>query len=195
MTHNLGAVAPGQTGDRSTAPVLPFGSMEEVGTSRLVRTGDAIATRTNATGLVDGHVTTLWWVVFNNPEECSHGTGGANCGEPDLFVEDVQASCPYADGSIVGGNGHARFQDRLTVGETRNSCLEFFGAEDHGLQNPEEAEVHVVVRSHGPIIPEMVPEMRSTYAGGCEDFLDAGTVPEEKGECADLQFAVHAPPE
>lgn len=174
----------------STSPVLTFAATEEVGISRLVRTDGAIATKTNTTDLVPRHVTTLWWVIFNNPDECD-----GDCGEPDLFNPDVEASCPFADGSIVGGNGHARFQDLLKVGEDRNSCLEFFGAEDHGLLDPEGAEVHVVVRSHGPPIPGMVPEMRSTFAGACEDFLDAGTVPEEQGECADLQFAVHTPPE
>lgn len=40
----------------------------------------------------------------------------------------------------------------------------------------------------------MVPEMRSTYGGGCDTNLGQGEVPEETGECADLQFAVHAPP-
>lgn len=187
--------------DRATAqsiePVLTFGAMEEVGTSRLVRSADAITTRTNTSALVPRHVTTLWWVIFNNPEECSDGT----CGADDLFEPtDAKPSCPYADGSIVGGNGDARYQDRLTVGEDRNSCIEFLvGAneelegEDHGLLNPEGAEIHVVVRSHGPLIPGKVPEMRSTFAGACEDFLEAGTVPDEQGECADLQFAVHAP--
>jgi hypothetical protein len=174
----------------SRAPVLTFAGMDEVGTSRLVRTDEAIATKTNTTELVPRHVTTLWWVIFNTPGECD-----GDCGEDDLFDPDVEASCPYADGSIVDGNGHIRFHDRLTVGEPRNSCLDFFGADDHGLLNPEGAEIHVVVRSHGPIIPELVDEMRSSFAGGCEDFLEAGTVPEEPGECADLQFAVHPSPE
>lgn len=177
-------------GTSSTSPVRAFSTGDEVGTSRLVRTDDAIATKTQTTELVLGHVTTLWWVIFNNPGECD-----GDCGEADLFDPNVEASCPYADGSIVDGNGHIRFHDRLPVGEARNSCLEFFGAKDHGLLNPEGAEIHVVVRSHGPLIPGMVPEMRSTFAGGCEHFLDAGTVPEEAGECADQQFAVHPSPE
>ncbi len=183
--QNPGAPAAHHAATRSTVPVITFATEEEVGTSRLTRTDNAIATRTNTTELVHRHVTTLWWVIFNNPDECTD-----NCGNDDLFEPTAaQPSCPYADGSIVGGNGNARFQDRLTVGEDRNSCLEFFGAEDHGLLNPEGAEVHVVVRSHGPLIPGMVPEMRSTFNGGCNEGEP------NEGLCEDVQFAVHTPPE
>lgn len=103
----------------------------------------------------------------------------------------------YADGSIVGGGGTTRFHDRLTVGESRGSCIYFFveavdglEGEDHGLTNPAGAEVHPVVRSHGPRISGMVAEQRSTCAGGCTNFLGAGEVANEPGDCSDLQFAV-----
>jgi len=86
----------------------------------------------------------------------------------------------------------------LTVGEHRDSCIDFFvdlvprlEGEDHGLTNPQGAEVHLVLRSHGPRIPGQVAEQRTTFAGGCEFFLDPGATHElEPGQCSDLQFAV-----
>lgn len=194
------AVAAGPPGQQTT-DVYAFADTEQVdgATARLVRGAESLHTRTDTRDLDRGHVITLWWVIFNNPEECA----GEACGEADLFdgpdgPTGVEPSCVYADGSIVGGNGHARFIDRLAVGETRDSCIDFFvdavpelEGEDHGLTNPNGAEVHLVVRSHGPRIPGQVAEQRSTFAGGCVDLLDAGaTHVLDRGECSDLQFAV-----
>ena len=178
-----------------TQPVYNFAdlpdNLTEVGSSKLIRTEDHLGVKLHTTGLVKHQVITVWWVIFNNPEYCED----TPCGMPDLFDENVQPACLYADGDIVSGNGNSRYQGRLNIGDERDSCLDFFEGEDHGLLNPEGAEVHFVVRSHGPLIPGMVPEMRSTFAGGCEEHLDQGITPEQLGECADLQFAVHLAPE
>jgi hypothetical protein len=190
--------------ESSTVDVLSFVDMEVVdgAAARLVRSANAVQTRTNTAELDHHHVMTLWWVIFNNPEYCQ----GEACGEADLFdgpdgPTNVQPSCIYADGSIVGGNGHARFQDRLKVGETRDSCIDFFvdldpdlEGRDYGLQNPEGAEIHLVVRSHGPLIPGLVKDQRSTFAGGCEYFLPPGREDLQEGQCSDLQFAVFPAP-
>jgi hypothetical protein len=188
-----------------TADVLTFAGFEPVedATARLARGDDTLFTRTDTRDLDHRHVMTLWWVIFNHPEHCEHGQGDLSCGEGDLFdgpngPTGVEPACVFADGSLVGGNGHARFSDRLAVGEARDSCIDFFvdavdGLEgvDHGLTNPAGAEVHLVVRSHGPRIPGEVAEQRSTFAGGCEVLLDVGATHElAPGECSDLQFAV-----
>ena len=205
VTGGLAWASGGGPPGQETADVLTFAEFEPVdgATARLTRGADTLATRTDTRDLDHRHVMTLWWIVFNNPEYCEHGEGDAACGEGDLFdgpdgPTGVEPSCVYADGSLVGGNGHARFADRLAVGEVRDSCIDFFvdlvpglGGADHGLTNPEGAEVHLVVRSHGPRIPGLVAEQRSTFAGGCEDFLDAGATDVlEPGECSDLQVAV-----
>lgn len=198
------ATADGPSGQMTSA-VFTFADGEVVdgATARLVRGADTLSTRTDTRSLDHGHVVTLWWVIFNHPEHCEHGQGGLACGEGDLFdgpegSTGVEPSCVFADGSIVGGNGHGRFADRLAVGEARNSCIDFFvdvvdglDGTDYGLTNPAGAEVHLVVRSHGPRIPGSVAEQRNSFAGGCEDFLDAGATHElESGECSDLQFAL-----
>ena len=201
----LAGAAGGGPPEQETADVLAFADGEAVegATARLVRGADTLFTRTDTRELDQGHVMTLWWVVFNNPERCEHGEGGLACGEGDLFdgpdgPTGVEPACVYAEGSLVGGNGHARFTDRLAVGDVRDSCIDFFVAAvpeldgaDYGLTNPERAEVHLVVRSHGPRIPGAVAEQRSTFAGGCEAFLDPGATHElEPGECSDLQLAL-----
>ncbi len=197
------SVASQGEGTTSTSEIYAFADMEVVdgATARLRRTFDAISTRTNTAELNHHDVTTMWWVIFNNPDECD-----GDCGDADLFdgpegPTGVQPSCVFADGSLVGGNGHARFQDRLKVGESRNSCIDFFvdavdelEGEDYGLQNPDGAEIHLVVRSHGPLLPGMVREQRSTFAGGCEELLNPGEDDLEEGECSDQQFAVFPPP-
>lgn len=198
------AVVPGGAGE-ATSAVYWFadGSVVEGANARLVRAADAIRTRTHTTGLDAGHVMTMWWVVFNHPEHCEHGAGGMACGEGDLFdgpdgPTGVEPACLYTAGSIVGGNGDARFIDRLAVGESRDSCIDFFvdlvpglEGEDHGLTNPMGAEVHLVVRSHGPRIPTQVGEQMGTFAGGCQVFLGPGAEHVlDPGECSDLQFAI-----
>ena len=57
------------------------------------------------------------------------------------------------------------------------------------------AEVHLVLRSHGPAIPGQTVEQTSTYNGGCTYDLGAftGDIPDTMGECGDLLAAVHHP--
>jgi hypothetical protein len=184
-----GTASAGSSKMKSTETVVAFSDGRDVGTSRLTRDDRSLRIRLDTSELTPGNVVTLWWVVFNNPGECDGG-----CGEPDLFDSDVAAACLYGGGTIVNDEGEATFVNRLPVGEERNSCLDFFGGTDHALQNPRSAEVHPVVRSHGPRIPGKVDEQRSSYSGGCTDFEEAGTEDLEKGECSDLQFAVHPSP-
>lgn len=168
-------------------PVLVDGA-----TARLQRLDTEIVTRTDSAELTPGHVETVWWVIFNNPEACAT----VPCGLDDLFNPAVEAACLAADGAIAGGNGRVSFQDRLSIGEVRDSCLPHFGGVDHGLIDPQGAEVHLMVHDHGPVQPGLVPEMRSTFAGGC-NFADPdyplgtfGIPPLASGQCATIQAAI-----
>jgi len=56
------------------------------------------------------------------------------------------------------------------------------------------AEVHIVLRSHGPAIPGIIDEQISTFEGGCIIFFDPFTeIPDDVGECGDIEFAIHPP--
>jgi hypothetical protein len=124
---------------------------------------------------------TVWWVVFNHPDQCSDPFApGFECGPGDLERPGVKASVLYATGSISGGNGHAGFGARLQVGDTSGAL---FGP---GLLNPRGAEIHLVLRTHGPTVPGMVNEQLRSFNGGCDEGQP------NEGLCDDVQFAAFA---
>jgi hypothetical protein len=140
--------------------------------------------------LTPGDAVTIWWVIFNQPEACAAYPTGA-CGLDDLANPDVAAEITYATGNVINHNGKVRFSAQLEVGHT---AQEWFG---NGFTNPTGAEIHVVVRSHGQVIPELLDDMLGTFRGGCQD--DEVITPDhpayEDGtpgpnQCVDLQFAV-----
>lgn len=142
---------------------------------------------------------TVWWVVFNKPENCTHPQSDSSgviaaCSMPDFNA--AQASVFRAAGSVVVGfedgtntgflsvNGQAGLgPDGIpfqTVQPPNNQILE-----PGGLTNPKGAEVHLVVRNHGAL-------------DGMNDFLEVASsqangssaVP---GQAQNIQFAVFRP--
>jgi hypothetical protein len=144
----------------------------------LTRNDRGVTMRFHTSELDPGATYTIWWIVFNNPEECSHGMGGdILCGEGDLLLfggdEAVHSSVLFAAGHVVGKNGVGNFAGRLNVSNPSGEVL--FGP---GLMNARDAEIHLVIRTHGDPIPGMVPEQIHTFAGGCD-----------VNDCIDQQFA------
>lgn len=133
--------------------------------------------------LVKGHAVSVWWVIFNNPDACD-----GDCAVEDLFVDDVMAAVQSGGGHSVGGSGKAGLAGHLSEGEVTNEHPAFQGGP--GLLDARGAEIHLVVRSHGPVQPGNNHQMYNSFEAGCMDFLPQGVMPEEKGECADVQFAV-----
>ncbi len=154
--------------------------------ARLV-TNDAGATISVRTAELAAEPHTVWWVVFNHPEHCADAFApGFQCGPGDLPFNGgdakVQFSLLYAAGNVVGNSGHAGFGGRLRTGDTTDVVMDL----GPGLVNPRGAEIHLVIRTHGPTIPHMVEQQIHTFNGGCE----AGE-PNE-GLCQDVQFAAFA---
>ncbi len=118
---------------------------------------------------------TIWWVIFNNPEAC-----GDVCNGMDFPNPDVQASVLNATGTIVPAHGRAVFVSSLYRSTDLDTSM-LFGP---GLLDPMGAEIHAVVRWHGPVIPSLVDEQISTPSAGCPEN---GLPP----MCVDTQFAVH----
>ena len=87
---------------------------------------------------------------------------------------------PALMGNIIDEAERAFFQGHLPIGDPSEDLM------GRGLQDSMAAEVHLVVRTHGPAVPGQVDEMINTFNGGCSD-----TFPNEP--CQDLQFAVFAP--
>lgn len=167
-----------------------------VGISTLHRNANGITLNFKCTGLMPGHAYTIWWVVWNSPENCA--AYPEPCDEPDFEnAEAVQVEVLAATGHVVGANGIGNFSAHLKENDSNGTVNPLFGLPEFGgLHNAESAEIHPVLRSHGPAIPGMVNEQISTYEGGCTDpfaFLPFSEIPDEEGECGDIYFAIHQP--
>jgi len=99
-----------------------------------------------------------------------------------------------ATGRIVDYNGTADYGAHLPVGDTSLALV------GDGPTDARGAEVILVLKTHGPKLPGLVPEQLHTFAGGCADQSDTppGTPPHLLGvpgpnDCAEIQVSVHSP--
>lgn len=175
----LGGLA-GRAGAAPTAsPVYQFPTggatspTAVAGASSTISTTKAGATMTLHTSLLaPGDAVTVWWVVFNNPAACIGGHFGFHCGPADLSRAVAQPSVLYAAGHLIGGSGTGDYGARLKTGDTSGAL---FGA---GLTNPTGADIHLVVRDHGPKDASLMPDQIHSF-GVCNPT------------CTDVQFSVH----
>ncbi|MEM9532604.1 MAG: hypothetical protein AAGA23_16930 [Pseudomonadota bacterium] len=122
----------------------------------------------------------IWWVVFNYPEFCSapyECTGGdleVNGGDPD-----VKASVFWAGGILADGSGTGTTFLNLQPGATTREL--FAMSEPYGLENVDEAELHLVLRSHGP----------SGVAGTLADQLRTANLACPEDGCSNRFFSIH----
>ena len=153
--------------------------------SVLVRDEDEIAMMVHAEALPANDAVTAWWVIFNNPDACSEVCNAddfpQNGGDPD-----VQAAMLFADGQIIGEDGKASFVARLSVGDASRA----YGFESDGLQDIANAEVHLVLRTHGQALPDLLEAQITTLNGGCENGSEASGEP-GPNTCANLMASVH----
>jgi hypothetical protein len=144
--------------------------------SALVTDGAGASLTLHTTGLAPGDVVTVWWVIFNAPQQCAHGEGPYRCGPGDLppFGGDgsAQPSVLYATGHVIGGTGKADFGAHLAVDDTSGAL---FGP---GLTNPLGADIHLVLHDHGPADRAIVADEIHSF-GVCNPV------------CTDVQFSVH----
>ena len=89
----------------------------------------------------------------------------------------------YADGLIANASGKGNFSAHLSVGEIFN--------------NPLTAEVHMALRTHGPVQPDMMPGQIQTINGGCDLSIGYPSGPflyqdsDVVGYCANIQVGIH----
>lgn len=183
--------------EASSSNIYRFADGSEVdgAWSTLRRYENGLAMSLHTSDLVPGDTYTVWWVIFNEPQNCSDGI----CNEDDLFVLDEngaivmdefnqrvmdpealvapQISIQYATGSLIDEDGSGDFAAAVGVGDVPGIVA------GPGLVNPDTAEVHVVVRTHGPKVDALFTDQILTFGGGCE--------PADAPPCADIQFAVH----
>lgn len=162
------------------------------GTSTLHRSANGITVNYKTSGLIPGNAYTLWFAVFNNPEECS-----GDCDVEDLFDPATGPDYLYATGHVIGASGEGNFSAHLGVGDDSGSIADLFGLPSSGGLNEGKtfsSEIHLVLRDHGPAQPGLIDEQLSQFIGGC--VTDLGYFEQdalEVGECSDIEFAIHPP--
>lgn len=180
---------------KQTASVGGLGGI--TGTATLHRNKNGITANFKATNLKPGAYT-IWWVIWNEPQNCA--TPG-ECIESDFATPvEVAVEVMYAGGHVVGNNGKGNFSAHLNAGddspESMNTSFGFPSVGGLRVGNTFDAEIHVVLRTHGPAVPGLVNEQINSYRGGCDNpFLYAPftVYPNEIGECADIAAAVFPP--
>jgi hypothetical protein len=188
VNANFDAIAAAVNGQTDTADVLTFFLEDEVtpaagdmvGTAELNRTAGGVNVTIDTTMLTPGAAYTIWWIIFNNPGACTPlgcGNDAADFGNPA-----VEASVMNATGRVADANGNATFSAFLPVGfmHTEPASENVRQAFGPGLQNVAGADIHVVVRCHGPSTGN--PEQISTLLGDCNTSGPTG--------CFDAQVAV-----
>lgn len=184
-------------GDPPELFVEPFAS------STLLRSNRGVSVSIHAAGLTPGDVYTVWWIVFNNPNNCNGNPDFPqfNCVESNAFEKDVDdnsitgAAFCTAAGRVVDEFGFASFNAHLPMGDGQPNCLPMLPQTPLG-QGPvtfvtgmtsRAAEIHVALRSHGPaetLTPEQLQEALTSLFGGC---IQAGG----PNTCVTTHFAVH----
>ena len=121
---------------------------------------------------------TMWWVIYNNPDQCiTNPPGPEQCGELDIFgqayLDSLASGAPdptlispnlaselavvHATGGTTTRDGRVRLtatiyrsdQDNLDLGGSQVIDPLGLGKAYHNT----DAEVHLVVRSHGRVVP------------------------------------------
>ncbi len=185
---------------KQTAPIgglIGINNKPITGTSTLHRNKNGITVNFKAKNLYPGAYT-IWWVIWNNPQECLNP---GECIENDFGTPGkVGVEVMYAGGHVVGKNGKGNFSAHLNAGddspESMNTRFGFPSVGGLAVGNTFDAEVHVVLRTHGPKVPGLVNEQISSYEGGCDTpFLipPFTEYPDEIGQCADIAAAIFAP--
>lgn len=171
-------------------PHLPKG--EKVGNTMLVRTRKGIYHSLKANQLTPGHIVTVWAVIFNQPGNCD--TYPEACQGSDLSNPDVLGDAVYTAGGQVKPNGTIQLRAFLREGDASGSMAHEVSTAfpPTGLLDVDDAEIHFVIRDHGPAIPGLEYEQASSFAGGCSvSFPPFSAFPVQEGECGNIFAAIH----
>lgn len=152
--------------------------------SQLIRGNGLVTMELTTGGLEPEAPYTTWWVIFNTPAGCS-----AACDLDDLFNPDgtlnlnpnANISMLFADGAMTDADGNVNFNAVLPVGRALGELLA-----GPGLVDPRKAEIHIVVRAHGPLDPIRAYEQLSTFEP--HPILGGTCV-----LCEDVQVTIHLP--
>lgn len=182
IIDNIEARANHQESNVYTLPPDPI--LIDEANATLVRNKNGVRVNIRTNDLVPRNTYSVWMVVFDAPENCEVPN---ECTLDDLGnpVGPMATVFGAVGGGLAGGNGQATFASHAKPGDEANDVL----LGDGSLDNPLTAEIHLVIRTHGPAIPGMINEQTATYNAGCE------LGEPNEGLCEDLQFTVFPPPD
>jgi len=188
---------------RQTVEMIQFGTgVPQRGAAVLTRKRDGLSLSISTMDLNPDSTYSVWWVLFNEPEDCLEPY---LCGGADVFdapgvlsaiqVPAVKMSATFAVGFLTGSDGVANFTAELDDGMVPTgtfidngwSTPVSFGPDNNaGLlrNNGLKAEVHMVLRSHGPAVAGSVGDQTTTFNGLCD-----------VQECSNVQAAIFRTPE
>jgi hypothetical protein len=179
---------------RTDAVVLTHPSQGDVrevegASATLFTTAEGATAWLHTSRLEPGNVYTLWFVVINNPEACAESP----CAPTDVLGNsaEVQSDVIYAD-SIIAEGEEGRFAVHMPVGPLADGWI------GNGFNSPLDAQIHLIINDHGPLIPELAASMTNSYRGGCTDeslppaFPETAKTDGEPGPnaCGMIQMAI-----
>jgi hypothetical protein len=129
------------------------------GAATLIRDEDSVEARLTMSGLDTGASYSVWFVVFNFPAACNMGAGPP-CGLDDLADPDVGLAVANAGGFVTGADGTGYMAGELEEGALPKG-LPGFGTFDE----PFTSDIHLIIQSHGDIVPGMVAQQISLPNG------------------------------
>jgi hypothetical protein len=144
--------------------------------STLFRSKDGVYFDYHASSLPPGNAVSAWLAVFNHPEYCAT----VICTPSDFANPFVDGTLFNTGGIVVGPDGKGVYGAFREVGDLTGARPGTgFGA---GLTDPLAAQIHIVLRSHGPASadPAILEQQLTMFNGGCPA---AG--------CVNLQASVH----
>ena len=174
-----------QEGPEQTFQIRPLsptmGSIDTAtGAVRLNRTRNEIWGSVHVTDLDPNSAFTIWAVIFNRPEGCTTNPAGpVHCSATDLAAvpNPARASAFNVGAFVTGiGVGTANVSVHIRSGAPPDGAFVLFGQgglNDNGVSpglhegNGFGAEVHLVIRTHGAIIPGAITAQLSMLNGGC----------------------------
>lgn len=163
--------------------VQPWG--EAAGYSFLTRRPNGISMTGTTTGLKPNHAYSIWWVVYNIPQECMDGNGGfdtVGCGNDEIgnpvLAAKVRTSMVWGGGTISDSNGFSSFQADLKARMPLTAPM--MGP---GLLFPMTAEIRFLLKDHGPIMKGKIDKQVYSFDYGCDVYA-----------CTEPQGSVHKVP-
>ena len=189
---------------RQATDVFQFGTGEPRRSAAvLTRERDRLSLSVSALDLFPNSAYTVWWVVFNQPQNCLEPNACNPTGDvfesPGVLsstqIPITENSASRATGFVTGDDGVANFTAELIGGMLPTGTFVQHGWSEPVAPGPDDnagllsgnglrAEVHALLRSHGPAVAGSVAEQISTFNGLCD-----------VQECTNVQGMIFQPPE